>query len=205
MTYSIINYTTKELSLIGLYLCYGDVFKFRIRVNNSRTWHVAYNYMCIVCELLHRRKDTGTSFGQHSSSLCPEAVRWCPFATPCCCRLAVLVASGRGHRSQTWIHVSIHKSTPYTTVVHSSTQDTARSCVSPGDCGDTINKLCLEENVGVVEHSVLQRDNYELRVSEVRAQHLADVLGVGEIQCSVYLVQDVDRGGLEEEERENER
>ena len=48
----------------------------------------------------------------------------------------------------------------------------------PGDRGHSINKLGSEENVGVVEHSVLERDHDELAVLEVVFQHLADVLSV---------------------------
>ena len=36
-------------------------------------------------------------------------------------------------------------------------------------------------------------------------QHLSDVLGVGEVQGSVHLIQDVERSRYEEEQRKDER
>ena len=56
-----------------------------------------------------------------------------------------------------------------------------RRCVLRVPCngGDAIDELCLVEDVGVVEHAVFERYYDELRVLEMRAQHLTDVLGVG--------------------------
>lgn len=75
----------------------------------------------------------------------------------------------------------------------------------PCDGGYTIHKLCLVENIGIIEHAVLERDNDELRFSEVGAKHLPDVLCVREIESCVYFIQNVDRSWLEEKEREDER
>jgi len=50
----------------------------------------------------------------------------------------------------------------------------------------------------------LEGDDEELGLAEVRAQHDADVLGVGEVEGSVDLVEDVHRGRLEEQQREDE-
>ena len=49
------------------------------------------------------------------------------------------------------------------------------------------------------------RDNNELGVSKVRAQHLPNVLGVGEIKSSVDFVKKVDRSRFEEKQREDEK
>lgn len=41
-------------------------------------------------------------------------------------------------------------------------------------------------------------------MSEVRVDHLSDVLRVGEVQGCIHLIQDVYRGGFEEEHGQNE-
>lgn len=45
-------------------------------------------------------------------------------------------------------------------------------------CRDAINELGLEENIGIVEHAVFERDYDELGMFEVGFNHLTDVLGV---------------------------
>ena len=74
-----------------------------------------------------------------------------------------------------------------------------------GDRRHAVDELGLEENVSVVEHAILERDHDELRVSEVGAQHLADVLGVRKIQRRVNFVQNVQRRGFEQKHREDQR
>jgi len=76
---------------------------------------------------------------------------------------------------------------------------------SPCNSGDSIHKLCLEENIGVVKHAIFERDHDELRVSEVGSQHLPNVLCVREVQGCIHLIKDIKRGWLEEQQRENER
>jgi hypothetical protein len=57
-----------------------------------------------------------------------------------------------------------------------------------GHRGHPVHKLGAEENVGVVEHAVLEGHDYELGAPEVGLEHVADVLGVTEVQCSVHFV-----------------
>ena len=47
---------------------------------------------------------------------------------------------------------------------------------SPGHCGHSVHKPGLEENVCVIEHAVLQRNNNELRTAKMTPQHLTDIL-----------------------------
>ena len=44
------------------------------------------------------------------------------------------------------------------------------------------------------KHALFQRNYEELRLWEVGLNHLADILGVGQVQSGVYLVQNVDWG-----------
>ena len=46
----------------------------------------------------------------------------------------------------------------------------------PLDNADAVDEVGLEQHVCVVEHAVLQRHHHELRLVEVRAQHLSNVL-----------------------------
>ena len=50
---------------------------------------------------------------------------------------------------------------------------------SPGHCGHSVHKPGLEENVCVIEHTVLQRNNDELRTAKMAPQHLTDILRSG--------------------------
>ena len=58
----------------------------------------------------------------------------------------------------------------------------------PRDCGHSVDELGPEQNVGVVEHAVLERHHDELGALEVGLEHVANVLGVTEIQGRVHLV-----------------
>lgn len=84
--------------------------------------------------------------------------------------------------------------------------------------GHAVYKLRSEQNVGVVEHAILQGHYQELGPLEVGLQparrqwlgqlarngsHCADVLGVGEVEGSVDLVEDVHRCRLEQEQSEH--
>ena len=51
---------------------------------------------------------------------------------------------------------------------------------SPGHRGHSIHKPGLEENVCVIEHTVLQRNNDELRTTKMAPQHLTDILRSGQ-------------------------
>ncbi len=68
-----------------------------------------------------------------------------------------------------------------------------------------VDKLGLEDHIGVLPHALLQRHNDKLRKFKVRSQHLADVLRVGEVQRCVDFVQNVHGRRLEEQQRQNER
>lgn len=70
----------------------------------------------------------------------------------------------------------------------------------PGNSRHAVHKFGLEKDVCVIEHAVLERDHYELAVSEVRAQHLTDVLCVGKVQRSVHFIENVDRRRFEEKQ-----
>ncbi len=56
------------------------------------------------------------------------------------------------------------------------------------DGGHPVHKLGAEEDVGVVEQPVLERDDDELGAPEVGLQHVANVLGVTQVQGRVHLV-----------------
>mmetsp|Transcript_1380 Transcript_1380/g.3744 ORF Transcript_1380/g.3744 Transcript_1380/m.3744 type:complete len:772 (+) Transcript_1380:457-2772(+) len=56
----------------------------------------------------------------------------------------------------------------------------------------------------MVEHALLEGDYDELRVGEVRADHMADVLRVAQVQCGVDLIQNVHRRRLEEQQGEDQ-
>lgn len=99
------------------------------------------------------------------------------------------------------------------------------------DRGHAIDKLGLKEDVGVREHAILQGHHYKLRgenlnainlhlrasstiacpclaylrVSKMGAQHLPNVLCVGQIQGSVNLIKDVYGGGFEQKHGQDER
>mmetsp|Transcript_126419 Transcript_126419/g.307199 ORF Transcript_126419/g.307199 Transcript_126419/m.307199 type:complete len:273 (+) Transcript_126419:101-919(+) len=78
----------------------------------------------------------------------------------------------------------------------------SRHC--PGHSRNTIHKLGAEDNVGVVEHPLLERHHNELRLAEMCPQHGANVLRVRKVQRRVNLIEDVHRSGLEQQQREDE-
>mmetsp|Transcript_65002 Transcript_65002/g.164754 ORF Transcript_65002/g.164754 Transcript_65002/m.164754 type:complete len:296 (+) Transcript_65002:306-1193(+) len=57
----------------------------------------------------------------------------------------------------------------------------------------------------MVEHALFEGDHDELRVREVRPDHVADVLGVAQVQCRVDLIQNVHRSGLEQQQCQDQR
>mmetsp|Transcript_761 Transcript_761/g.2465 ORF Transcript_761/g.2465 Transcript_761/m.2465 type:complete len:274 (+) Transcript_761:1157-1978(+) len=69
---------------------------------------------------------------------------------------------------------------------------------------NAIHKLGPEEDVGVVEHPLLERHDDELRVGEVALEHRADVLRVGQVQRGIDLVQDVHGCRFEEKHGQHE-
>ena len=60
--------------------------------------------------------------------------------------------------------------------MHTHTQPHTCTPHTPGDSGDSIYKLGLEEYVGIIEHAIFQRHDYELGAVEVSPQHLTYVL-----------------------------
>lgn len=56
-----------------------------------------------------------------------------------------------------------------------------------GDGRDAVDKLGPEQNVGIGKHALLERDNDELRVGEVRLDHAPDVLCMAQVQRCVHL------------------
>mmetsp|Transcript_56421 Transcript_56421/g.175010 ORF Transcript_56421/g.175010 Transcript_56421/m.175010 type:complete len:389 (+) Transcript_56421:163-1329(+) len=67
-----------------------------------------------------------------------------------------------------------------------------------------INEARAEEDIRVVEHALLEGHHDELRVGEMRPDHVADVLCMAQVQGRVDLVKDVHRRRLEEQEREHQ-
>lgn len=69
-----------------------------------------------------------------------------------------------------------------------------------------VHEPCPENAVRVREHAVLQTDDDELTAAEACADQATDVLGVGEIESGVDLVEDVHGcwGVLEQGEDEGE-
>ena len=59
---------------------------------------------------------------------------------------------------------------------------------------NTFDKFGAEHYVCIVEHALFQRNNDELRVREVFAQHLANILRMREIQCGIHLIQNIPEG-----------
>ena len=70
----------------------------------------------------------------------------------------------------------------------------------PAHSGHAINKLGAEQDVGIVEHTVLQGHNNELWMLEVGLQHVTDVLGVAQVKGRVHLIENVERGRLEQQQ-----
>lgn len=66
------------------------------------------------------------------------------------------------------------------------------------DRGHPVNKLRGKQNVRVVEHAVFQRNDYKLRTLEMFFEHFSNVFGVGNIECGVDFVQDVQWRRFEE-------
>lgn len=100
------------------------------------------------------------------------------------------------------------------------------------DGGHAIDKLRLKEDIGVREHAILQGHHHKLqgenlniitvcflkpllqlcvhvlphlRVPKMCAQHLSNVLCVGQIQGGINLVEDVDWSGFEKKHGQDER
>lgn len=61
----------------------------------------------------------------------------------------------------------------------------------------SVDELGAEQHVGVIEHAVLQGNNDELGLFEMRLQHVSDVLRMTEIKGGIHFVQNVERGRLE--------
>ena len=57
-----------------------------------------------------------------------------------------------------------------------------------GDGGHAVHKLGAKEDVGVVEHPVLEGDDDELGAPEVGLEHVANVLRVAQVQRRVHFV-----------------
>ena len=73
------------------------------------------------------------------------------------------------------------------------------------DDAGAIAESRAEKDVRVREEALFERDDDELRPAEPRAEQLADVLRVREVQCRVDLIQDVHRRGLELKQRHDQR
>jgi len=73
------------------------------------------------------------------------------------------------------------------------------------DGGDTVDKFGFEEHIGVVKHAVFKRHYNELGVFEMGSEHLADVLGVRQIQSGVYFIEDIQRSWFKQQHRKDER
>lgn len=59
------------------------------------------------------------------------------------------------------------------------------------DGRDAVHKLGAEDDVGIAEHALLQGDHDELRVREVRLDHVPDVLRVAQVQRGIHLQRQV--------------
>ena len=55
------------------------------------------------------------------------------------------------------------------------------------DGRDAIHELGAEDDIGVIEHALLQGDHDELRVREVGLDHVPDVLRVAQVQRRIHL------------------
>lgn len=58
---------------------------------------------------------------------------------------------------------------------------------SSGHSRHAIHKFGPVDDVGVVEHALLERDNNELRVGKMSLDHPAYVLCMAQIQCCIHL------------------
>ena len=65
------------------------------------------------------------------------------------------------------------------------------------DYASAVAETRAEENVGVGEETLLERDDYELCAAEACAEERADVLRVGQVERGVDLVEYVHRRWLE--------
>lgn len=78
--------------------------------------------------------------------------------------------------------------------------------VSRGKCLNntgTLAEPCAEDAVGVLEHAVLQGHHDELGALEASLDQATDVLGVGQVQRGVDLVENVHWRRLELQESHN--
>jgi hypothetical protein len=69
----------------------------------------------------------------------------------------------------------------------------------------TISELGPEQHVGIIEQTVLQTDDNELRVLESIFEQLPDMLGMREVESSVDFVQNIHWSRLELEQRHDQR
>ena len=59
------------------------------------------------------------------------------------------------------------------------------------DCWSTINKARAEKHVRMIEHPFLERDHNKLGMRKMGPNHMADVLGMAQIQGRIDLIQDI--------------
>ena len=57
----------------------------------------------------------------------------------------------------------------------------------PGDRRDAIEEFGAEDDVGIVEHTLLQGDHNELGIREVLPDHASNVLCVAEVKRCIHL------------------
>ena len=88
-----------------------------------------------------------------------------------------------------------HREHPRDNKLHSSSGTGLSECASHSAL--PIDKFGAENDIGIVKHSLLERDHKELGVLEVILEHAANVLSMAQIQSSVDLIQNVHRRGLE--------
>ena len=69
--------------------------------------------------------------------------------------------------------------------------------------GDAIDELGAIEHVCILEHAVLERHNNKLTLFEVTLQHRANILRVGQIECGVDLVQNINWRRLQQQHRQD--
>lgn len=71
----------------------------------------------------------------------------------------------------------------------------------PCDSRHPIDELCPEDDVGIVEEAILVRNDEKLRLWKVLLDHPPYVLTVVQVQGRINLVENVEGGWLEPEQR----
>lgn len=66
-------------------------------------------------------------------------------------------------------------------------------------------KMHLVQNISILEHPLLQRNQYKLRLWESLTDHIPDILSMRQIKGRVDLIQDIEWRWLVQKQSQDER